>query len=132
MALHLQKVGWRVAVEAQSWSLAQVRLLVYCCGLMEMGVLAPLVLAMVEVKRLSKGGQRKEAISQTKGGFTTKWAFGLRNGTRVPRGGFARGPSFRSITPFSQDDSFGCEMFSQGKPRFSQGDSFGCEIFAGE
>ena len=54
MALHLQKVGWRVAVEAQSWSLAQVRLLVYCCGLMEMGVLAPLVLAMVEVKRLQR------------------------------------------------------------------------------
>ena len=41
-----------------------------------------------------------------------KWAFGLRNGTRVPKGGFARGglwlrncfaggPSFRSITPIS-------------------------------
>ena len=31
---------------------------------------------------------------------------------------FARGPSFRNITPFSQDGSFGCEMFSQGKPLF--------------
>ena len=56
MALHPRKVAWRVAVEAQSWSLAQVRLLVYCCGLMEMGVLAPLVLAMVEVKRFQRVG----------------------------------------------------------------------------
>ena len=55
-----------------------------------------------------------QLISQLRNGI-----WGLRNGTRVPRGGFTRGPSFCSITPFSQDNSFGCEMFSQGKPLFA-------------
>ena len=41
---------------------------------------------------------------------------------------FTGGPSFRNITPFSQDASFGYEMFSQGKPllaaKFSQENKF--------
>ena len=51
-----------MVVEAQSWSLAQVRLSVLCCRLMEMGS----VLAMVDVKKLEKvGGGVRGAMLQT-------------------------------------------------------------------
>ena len=56
-----------------------------------------------------------------------KWALGLRNGTRVPRGGlgvfwlqkfFAVGPYFRRITSFWQDGSLAWEIFLQEDPLF--------------
>ena len=37
MALHPQKVEWQRLVEPQTWNLAQVKLSVWCCELMEMG-----------------------------------------------------------------------------------------------
>ena len=67
--------------------------------------------------------------------IAAKWAFGLRNGTRVPGGSFAAtkffaggflwlrncfvgGPSFHSITLFSQDGFLGCEILLLGKTFF--------------
>ena len=66
-----------------------------------------------------------QLISQLRTGI-----WGLRNGTRVPRGGFAAvkiftvkglvaAKLFCRGTLFSQGDSFGYEIFSQGDPLFA-------------
>ena len=77
-----------------------------------------------------------------------KWAFGLRNGTGVPRGGFAATKFFVGgflwlRNGFAGDPLFGAKpqfrrmvllaakFFHRGS-LFSQGDSLGYEIFAGE
>ena len=75
-------------------------------------------------------GFRRPFCNCEMGIWAAKWAFGLRNGTRVPERCFAAAKIFRrgwayGCEMISQRGAFGCEMVSQGS-------SFGCEIFAGQ